>query len=144
MGTNFAPSYSNLFMGDFETTLIANSKLMDKIVIYKCYIDDLFFIWKGNEQDFEDFKTYLNRNEWGLSFTGKITKGKLEYLPFFPNALVWISTDTMCQQDLWKTVSRHAANKHDQDFSTCKVTTINHIHKESSDGFGTLHRREMF
>lgn len=48
--------------------------------MYKRYIDDLFFIWKGNESDFNGIVHNLNNNTWGLSFSGTIFKHKLEYL----------------------------------------------------------------
>lgn len=71
METKFAPSYANLFMGKFEKTMIMDSKWSD---------DDLFFIWKGDKSDFDYFLIHLNSNDWGLSFTGTITRNKLEHL----------------------------------------------------------------
>lgn len=80
MGTKFAPSYANLFMGNFENDMIIHSKWMENIIIYKRYIDNFFFIWKGEKEDFDIFVNYLNNNNWGLAFTGNISKTKLEYL----------------------------------------------------------------
>lgn len=80
MGTKFAPSYANLFMGAFEKNMIIGSNWQNHIVIYRRYIDDLFFVWKGDESDFEKFVNHLNENDWGLSFTGNISKTQLEYL----------------------------------------------------------------
>lgn len=79
MGTSFAPSYGNLFMGNFKTTSIVKTAWLDNIIVYKRYIDDLFFIWKGGKSDFHNFMHYLNDNEWVLRFTGKITS-KSKYL----------------------------------------------------------------
>lgn len=43
MGTKFAPSYANLFMRAFKTKHIIESTWSKNIVVYKRYIDDLFF-----------------------------------------------------------------------------------------------------
>lgn len=80
MGTKFAPSYANLFMGHFEHNMIKQSAWKDNIIMYKRYIDDLFFIWKGSAEDFHCFVDFLNNNQWGLSFTSNISKTNLEYL----------------------------------------------------------------
>lgn len=80
MGTKFAPSYANLFMGNFEKNMIMGSKWFDNIIVYKRYIDDLFFILRGSKGDFDIFVDHLNKNYWGLSFTGNISKTNLEYL----------------------------------------------------------------
>lgn len=80
MGTKFAPSYANLFMGSFETQHIIKSSWFKNIVVYKRYIDKLFFIWKGEKDEFDNFVHSLNNNLWGLTFSGTISSDKLEYL----------------------------------------------------------------
>lgn len=60
MGMRFAPSYANLFMGNFEKHYIQNpNPWSEKIIVYKRYIDDLFFIWGGSELEFHTFKSHL-------------------------------------------------------------------------------------
>lgn len=80
MGTKFAPSYANLFMGNFEKIMIQLPRWTNNIVCYKRYIDYLFFIWKGDKEEFDFFVQYLNNNEWGLTFTSNISQTNLEYL----------------------------------------------------------------
>lgn len=58
---------------------------MEHIVMYKRYIDDLFFIWKGEKKDFDIFLANLNNNSWGLSFSGTILKQKFAYLEISGN-----------------------------------------------------------
>lgn len=60
--------------------IITTTAWAEKIVMYKRYIDDLLFIWKEEEADFYDFLDFLNFNQWGLSFSGSISKSHLEYL----------------------------------------------------------------
>lgn len=80
MGTKFATSYANLFMGDFGTQHIYNKIWMQNIVMYKRYIDHMFFRWRGSKEDFDLFLSHLNSNSWGLSFSGTISTDKLTFL----------------------------------------------------------------
>lgn len=81
MGTRFAPSYANLFMGQYENLFIQSLHPWSKnIKGYRRYIDDLFFIWDGTEMEFNNFTIYLNTNDYGIKLTGKISPNTLEYL----------------------------------------------------------------
>ena len=60
MGTKCAPTYSSLFMGRFEETHII-PRIKDFILIYVRYIDDIFFIWKGSEEELQKFLAEVNR-----------------------------------------------------------------------------------
>lgn len=81
MGTRFAPSYANLFMGHYENLFIQNAHPWRKhIIMYRRYIDDLIFIWDGTEDDFNTFTAYLNTNDFGVELSGKISAAKIEYL----------------------------------------------------------------
>lgn len=72
MGTRFAPSYANLFMGLFESRFIQNKhRWSSNIILYKRYIDDLIFLWDGSEVEFKEFTNYLNQNHYGITLTGK-------------------------------------------------------------------------
>lgn len=56
MGSRFAPSFANLYMGLFESFFIqCEHKWKNNIVKYKRYIDDLIFVWHGTESDFIEF-----------------------------------------------------------------------------------------
>ena len=50
MGTKCAPTHASLFMGLFEQVNIM-PKIKDLILLYVRYIDDIFFVWKGMEQE---------------------------------------------------------------------------------------------
>lgn len=44
------------------------------------YIDNLFFLWEGDEKEAKDFVDHLNRNLWGISFTLNYGDNALEFL----------------------------------------------------------------
>ena len=68
MGTKCAPTYASLFMGRFEEEKIL-PRIRDKILLYVRYIDDLFFIWKGSE---EDLLKFLKEVKFGVCLIVKI------------------------------------------------------------------------
>ena len=50
MGTIYALSDANIFMGKFEPKHIY-PYITDKTIMYLRYIDDLFFIWKETKEE---------------------------------------------------------------------------------------------
>uniref|UniRef100_A0A8C5MZ48 Reverse transcriptase domain-containing protein n=1 Tax=Leptobrachium leishanense TaxID=445787 RepID=A0A8C5MZ48_9ANUR len=65
MGTRFAPSYANLFMAFWEETFL-DDFLGAGLVTYRRYIDDVIFIWKGDEASLQVFLAFLNRNDFNI------------------------------------------------------------------------------
>ena len=49
VGTHMTPAYANLFMGDLERKLLAQSPL--KPFIWWRYIDDIFMVWTHGEEN---------------------------------------------------------------------------------------------
>lgn len=77
MGKRMAPTYANLFMWIFEQKYIyTENPFHNNISIYKRYIDDLFILWNGSENEALDFVTHLNSNTWGITFISKDRKMK--------------------------------------------------------------------
>ncbi|MEE6526778.1 hypothetical protein FKM82_027634 [Ascaphus truei] len=67
MGTKFAPSYANLFMDSWETdTIWSEHEFSADLVLWRRYIDDVFFIWRGNNETLNHFLNYINNNERNL------------------------------------------------------------------------------
>ena len=78
MGTRMAPSYANLFMGTLETELVKqNSK---NIQIWKRFIDDIFIIWTGTLEEFQDFMDKINQIHPTIKFTHEVSKNELTFL----------------------------------------------------------------
>ena len=67
MGTRMAPSYANLLMGTLETELLKrNSK---NIKIWKRFKEDIFIIWTGTIEGFQDFMDTINQIHPSIKFT---------------------------------------------------------------------------
>lgn len=49
-------------------------------MLYMRYIDDLIFIWRGSQEEFNLFRDYINNNNWGLEFSGETNKESINYL----------------------------------------------------------------
>ena len=58
MGTKLAPSFANLFMGDFEEKFVYSYHLQP--FLRKRFIDDIFIIWTYGEKELIKFIEYLN------------------------------------------------------------------------------------
>ncbi|XP_073497333.1 uncharacterized protein [Phyllobates terribilis] len=70
MGSNMAPPYANIFMDKFENDYVYTHPLFDQYVLFwKRFIDDIFFIWTGTENDLKNFFSDLNTRVTSLKFT---------------------------------------------------------------------------
>ena len=58
MGTKMAPAYANLFSGNLEQKILAQSPL--KPLVWWRYIDDVFMIWPHGEEKLNEFVILLN------------------------------------------------------------------------------------
>ena len=109
MGTKCAPTYANIFMGKFEETHIY-PRINDKTRIYLRYIDDLFFIWKGTEQELREFFNEMNTIHPTIKFDYEFSKKEIHFLDLmiFKDATGNLATKvytkpTDCQAYLHKT-----------------------------------------
>ena len=78
MGTKMAPAYANLFMGDLEQKILAQSPL--KPQVWWCYIDDVFMIWPHGEEKLNEFVTLLNSSHETIKFTHEVSPSKINFL----------------------------------------------------------------
>jgi len=78
MGTKMAPAYANIFMGELEETLLQNYPT--KPSIWKRYIDDVFCIWPGNQDDLKKFIDYLNESHPTIKFTFESSTNTVDFL----------------------------------------------------------------
>ncbi|OCT85330.1 hypothetical protein XELAEV_18023496mg [Xenopus laevis] len=80
MGSNVAPSYANLFMAQYEDQHIYKSEFWQYILGYYRYIDDLFFLWQGDESSLVAFIDYLNNIPSTIRFTASWSKTAVSFL----------------------------------------------------------------
>ena len=79
MGTKCAPTYANLFMGEFEEKHIYNL-IKEKTKKYLRFIDDIFLVWTASEQELLNFHTTINSVHPSIKFTMEYSKEKINYL----------------------------------------------------------------
>ncbi len=72
MGSTMAPNYANLYVGLFEQNFISNglqNSFLPNIVLWRRYIDDIFMLWSGTENQLLQFYSLLNTSDENLRFT---------------------------------------------------------------------------
>ena len=65
VGTKMPPAYANLFMGDLEQKILAQSPL--KSLVWWCYIDDILMIWPHGEEKLNEFVNLLYSSHEDIS-----------------------------------------------------------------------------
>ena len=65
MGTKLAPSYANIFMGEFEHVYPYHLQPS----LWKRFIDDIFFIWPHGTEELKRFVEFLNNRHQTIKFT---------------------------------------------------------------------------
>ena len=79
MGTISAPPYANIFIGKFEESHIY-PYIRHLCKLYLRYIDDLFLIWTGTKQQFEDFICNLNNQHPSIKLSYQISNTSIDFL----------------------------------------------------------------
>ncbi|KAJ1150048.1 hypothetical protein NDU88_002846 [Pleurodeles waltl] len=82
MGAACAPSVANVYVEDFERKFIYNeiAPFFENVSRWPRYIDDVFFIRKGEEELLEELFAWLNLGDSNLKFSMKRDKKQLEFL----------------------------------------------------------------
>uniref|UniRef100_A0A803JV49 Helix-turn-helix domain-containing protein n=1 Tax=Xenopus tropicalis TaxID=8364 RepID=A0A803JV49_XENTR len=82
MGAKFAPTYANLYMGWWEESRIfgGEAPLLQHVVLYRRFVDDLLFVWRGTDFAFSQFVEFLNMNDLNLKFTSEYGKTWITFL----------------------------------------------------------------
>ena len=78
MGTKMAPAYANLFMGIIEDRL--RSIGGDNILLWKRFIDDIFLVWTGTEDELRMFLTDINKVHRTIQFTCELSHSEIIFL----------------------------------------------------------------
>ena len=79
MGTKCAPIYANLFMSKFEESKIY-PLIKDKCKTYLRFIDDIFMIWSGTEEELKQFTQEINSLHDSIKFTVEYSKKEITFL----------------------------------------------------------------
>ena len=75
-----ASSFANLFMGDLEKKLLAQSSL--KPFIWWRYIDGIFMVWTHGEDKLKEFITHLNSSHNTIKFTHEFSNSSISFFEF--------------------------------------------------------------
>ena len=78
MGTKMAVAFANIFMAEFETKLISQSRI--KPIEWKRYIDDVFSLWDKSKQDINLFIEQANQFHPSIKFTAEISENEITFL----------------------------------------------------------------
>ena len=104
MGTKVAPTYACLFMGWLESLILDNWTVKyptyPKPYLWRRYIDDIIFIWKGEVNELEEFITHINNQHTHIKFTATYNQDTRS-IPFL-NMMITINEDGYFETDLYK------------------------------------------
>jgi len=78
IGTKMAPAYANHFMDRLERRLISDARV--KPYLWRRYIDDIFMVWTGSEEELTEFLNYINEAHATIKFTWSWSKESVNYL----------------------------------------------------------------
>ena len=79
MGSICSPSYANLFMGYFESKYLY-PLIRGKCKFYTRYIDDIFMIWKGTEEELKEFLIMINSLHPTIKFDPNYSVKEINFL----------------------------------------------------------------
>lgn len=60
--------------------ITSHNPFVSKIILYKRYIDDLFFLWEGDEKEALNFINHLNQNSWIITFNPNYGTTEVKFL----------------------------------------------------------------
>ena len=83
MGKKYAPALANLYLLDFDNAAMSGLTTENRIIkpmMFKRYLDDIFFIWPGTVEEFKRFERYLNTITNGIKITFEYDKQEINFL----------------------------------------------------------------
>ena len=78
IGTKFAPPYSILFIAELEEEILSEIEL--KQHLWWRYIDDIYFLWKHEEEKLKKFIKYLNEKYPTIKCTAEWSQTSINFL----------------------------------------------------------------
>ncbi|XP_063791129.1 uncharacterized protein LOC134945635 [Pseudophryne corroboree] len=81
MGSCVAPSFANIFMREVENDLfLSNPNVAGSIKAYFRYIDDIFVLWSGSQESFQQAMSDINQLDDSIKFTYSTSYEEIHYL----------------------------------------------------------------
>ena len=80
MGTRVAPNFANVYMGRLEERFVYQTEWANHIIIWVRFIDDIFLIWKNDQDSLISFINYLNNVVPSIKFTHEISAHSVNFL----------------------------------------------------------------
>ena len=78
MGKRYAPSLANIYMIDFDEAAMNGFRIKPKL--YFRYLDDIFFIWEGTEEQLKEYEEFLNTILPDIKITLEYNKNSNSFL----------------------------------------------------------------
>ena len=78
MGKKFAPAYANIFMANWEKEALEKCHI--KPALYIRYLDDIFGIWLGNQEEFDSFVSILNKHDPSIKVKYELNEKSINFL----------------------------------------------------------------
>ena len=78
MGTKMAVTFANMFMAKIETEIL--SKTRYKPIAFRCFIDDVFWLWNINREHIHQFIEQCNNHHPTIKFTAEISGQEITFL----------------------------------------------------------------
>ena len=80
MGTHVAPTYAIIFMNDFENKYVYSSQYNSSVRYWFRFIDDIWGIFRGTEDNLKQFLNYLNTVHHSIKFTWTYSQTSVTFL----------------------------------------------------------------
>ena len=80
MGTRVAPNFANVYMGRLEERIVYQTEWVNHIILWVRFIDDIFLIWKSDQDSLINFINYLNSVASSIKFTHEISAHSVNFL----------------------------------------------------------------
>eukprot|EP00731_Ephydatia_muelleri_P027522 Em0019g395a len=78
MGTKCAPAYASIFMGHVEKTLQVMAG--DKVLLWRRFIDDIFLVYGGTREQFNQYMAEINGIHPTIKFTSECSDEQVTFL----------------------------------------------------------------
>ena len=79
MGSKSSCKYADIFMDNFEKRYIY-PRIIDKYLAYYRFVDDIFIVWTGTEEELLEFFDEINKVHDNIKFDSNYSKNSINFL----------------------------------------------------------------